>query len=219
MRLQIVNDYPQVYLCDPITKRLSLMKTMKFPSRFLHFLNFWQAAARPCGGRSRRLTLVYNDRITEVKKDLQDHLDLHSSSTVPQDHGVKKWRPCSIRAPRSCRECRKQSCALQACRLEPAPARAARAHGPLGSSPGRKEQAGETSGTRMPFTNGTWAVLINDELLFNIITITNNCLILYLFLFSTVLLYLLQPQMQAAETLVYACLVHTAVMFQHCSSL
>lgn len=220
MTLQIVNDYPQVYLCDPITKRLSLTKIMKFPSHFLHFLNFWRAAAKPCGGRSRRLVSAQNDR--QVRKDLQDHLALHPSSTVPQDHGVKKWMPCSIRAPRSCRECRKQSCALQTHRVgaRTAPARAARAYGPLGSSPLRKEQAGETSGTRMPFTNGTWAALINDELLFNIIIITNNHLILYLLLFSTILLYLLQPRMQAAETLqVYACLVHTAVMFQHCSSL
>lgn len=99
-----------------------------------------------------------------------------------------------------------------------APARAARARRPQGSSALRKEQAGETSGTRMPFTNGTWAVLINDELLF-IIILTNNHLILYLFLFSTVLLYLLQPRMQAAETLVYACFVHTAVVLQHSSSL
>lgn len=119
MTLQIVNDYPQVYLCDPITKRLRLMKTMKFPSHFPHFLNVWQAAAKPCRGRSRRLASAQNDRITEVRKDLQDHLALYPSSTVPQDRGVKKWMPCSIRAPRSCRECRKQSCVLQAHRLEP----------------------------------------------------------------------------------------------------
>lgn len=38
---------------------------------------------------------------------------------MPQDRGVKKWMPCSIRTPRSCRECRKQSCVLRAHRLEP----------------------------------------------------------------------------------------------------
>lgn len=59
MTLQTVNGYPQVYLCDLTTKRPWIpylsMRTTKFLFHFLYFQNFWQAAANPHGGRSRRL--------------------------------------------------------------------------------------------------------------------------------------------------------------------